>query len=435
VALSLQAERREEKAKVTPWDVNGSPELPPLANPSFSVTTSSLYGELRAPIVSRASGLSLLRGLEMQLAARYDNSQADIPGRVLLSTGETPRIRYERGGAVYTAGLRVFPSSNVMVRASVATGALPPTPQQMSQGSYTVGLPNTYVTDYADPARGGNFVGSEKPAVLLSDGSPDLRPEKARTLAFGFVVNPDGGRGPRISLDYTHTEKRGEIASLGGSEYFLANEARYPGRIVRDPLSPADIAAGYSGGVITQIDATFMNVGKTTIDAVDLHVDQGFRLSRNNRLRLYGAVTWTPRLTRQETPDKPVRDYIDTDEGPLRWRGNVGASWDHGDLTVGLDAQYYDDYYATGLLAFSTRKTTGDLPGFYIPAQVYLDAAVTYRLETADWRGRARDIEIRFGVQNLLGHEPPTVSSSALGYSFYGDARGRRFELSATARF
>lgn len=435
VALSVQAERREEKAKVPPWDVNGVPEQPLQANHSFSVTTSSVYGELRAPVVSRASGLTLLRGLEMQLAARYDNSQAEIPGRVLLSTGETLRIRYEKGAAVYTAGLRAFPSDRLLVRASVATGVLPPTPQQMSLGSITVGLPNTFVSGLADPARGGILVGAEKPAVLLSEGSPDLRPEKARTLAFGFVVNPDGDSGPRISLDYTHTAKRGEVVSLGGADYFLANEALYPGRIVRDPLSPADIAAGYSGGVITRIDSTFMNIGRTTIDAVDLHVDQAFRLSRNDRLRLYGAVTWTPRLTRQVAPDRPVLHYVDTDEGPLRWRGNVGATWDHGDLTVGLDAQYYDDYYATGLLAFSTQKVGDDLPGFHIPAQVYLDATATYRLEVGDWRGQARDVEIRFGVQNLLGHDPPTVANSQLGYSFYGDPRGRRFELSATARF
>ncbi len=435
VALSLQAERREEKATVTPWEYDGFTDIPPLADPSFSVTTSSAYGELRAPIVSRASGLTFLRGLEVQLAARYDENQADIPGGVFSATGPTPRIRYDRSVRVYTAGLRVLPSDKLLVRASVATGVLPPTPQQMSQGSYTYGLPETFVSSYADPARGGDFIGAEKPAVILSDGSPDLRPEKARTLAFGFVVNPDGGRGPRISLDYTHTEKRGEVASLGGAEYFLANEARYPGRIVRDPLSPADIAAGYSGGVITQIDASYLNIGKTTIDTVDLHVDQGFRLSRNDRLRLYGAVTWTPSLTRQVAPDRPVRRYVDTDEGPLRWRGNAGATWDHGDLTVGLDAQYYDDYYSTGPVALLTRKTAGDLPGFYIPAQVYLDAAVTYRLEVGDWRGQGRDVEIRFGIQNLLGHDPPTVSNSPLGYSFYGDPRGRRFELSATARF
>lgn len=431
VALSLQAERREERAKVPAWDVNGSRDIAPLANPSFSVTTSSVYGELRAPIVSRASSLMLLRGLEMQLAVRHDNVQADIPGRLLTITYETPRIRYDRAGTVYTAGVRVFPLDELLLRGSVATGAIPPTPQQMSSAVYTFGLPETY----ADPRRGGAFVGAEKPVVLLGSGSPNLLPERARTLAIGFVVNPDGGRGPRISLDYTHTEKRGEIISSGGAGYILANETLYPDRIVRDPLSAADIAAGYTGGVITQIDATFMNAGRTTIDAVDLHVDQKFRLGQDDRLRLHGALTWTPRLTRRIALDGPSLQYVDTDDGPLRWRGNAGATWDHGDLTLGLDAQYYDDYYATGPVIFLNRETTGNLPGYYIPAQVYLDATAAYRLQVGEGPDRSRDVEIRFGVQNLLARDPPIVANSQLGYSFYGDPRGRRFELSVSARF
>jgi iron complex outermembrane receptor protein len=437
VALSLSAERREEKATLTPWDSNGITDIPPLTNHSFSVAVSSLYGELRAPIISRASRLTLLRGLEIQLAARYDDNQADIPSGVISTTGPIARIRYDRAVTVYTAGFRVFPWDRLLVRASVATGVLPPTPEQMAQWRYTYGLPGNAVSNsYADPARGGQIVGVEKPFEVLSGGSLDLRPEKAQTLALGFVVNPDGDRGARISLDYTHTEKRGEISPYNQSAaYFLANETLYPGRIVRDPLTPADVAAGYSAGVITQIDTTYLSVGRTTIDAVDLNVDQGFRLSGNDRLRLHCAVTWTPRLTRKIAPDSGLSDYVGTDEGPLRWRGGAGASWDHGDLTVGLDAQYYDDYYATEAVASKAAKATADLRGLHIPARIYLDAAVTYRLAAGDWRGQARDIEIRFGVQNLLDRDPPTVASSTLGYSFYGDPRGRRFELSATARF
>ena len=437
VALSLSAERREEKAKLTPWDSNGVSDIPPLSDPSFSVAVSSLYGELRAPIISRASRLTLLRGLEMQLAARYDDNQADIPSGVISTTGPIARIRYDRAVTVYTAGFRVFPLDRLLVRASVATGVLPPTPQQMAQWRYTYGLPGKAVSNsYADPARGGQIVGVEKPFEVLSGGSLDLRPENAQTLALGFVVNPDGDRGARISVDYTHTKKRGEISQYNNSAaYFLANETLYPGRIVRDPLTPADIAAGYSGGVITQIDTTYLSVGRTLIDAVDFNVDQGFRLGRNNRLRLYGAVTWTPRLIRQVAPGSAVSDYVGTDEGPLRWRGGAGASWDHGDLTVGLDVQYYDDYRAATPVLLAAQKTNADLPNFHVPAQVYLDAAVTYRLATGDWRGQARDIEIRFGVQNLLDQDPPTVTTASLGYSFYGDPRGRRFELSATAKF
>lgn len=430
VTLSLVAERREEKARITPWDIAGQPDITPLADPSFSLVTSSLYGELRAPIVSRASDLTLLRGLELQAAARHDKIDADIPGAVLGG----PRTGYDRGVMVYTIGVRVYPADGLLLRASLATGVLPPTPQQMAQDAYTYGLPNGAATSSTDPRRGGKRLGVEKPFVQLTGGSPRLRPEEARTAAAGFVINPDGGRGPRLSVDYTHTEKRSEIGVFGGLDYLLAHEALYPGRIVRDPLTPADAAAGYTGGVITQADTTNINIGRTTVDAVDMHVDQGFRLGPDSRLRLYGGVTWTPRLTRKKTAEGAEVDYTDTAEGPLRWRGAAGAAWQRGDFTVQLDGQYYGDYHAVSA-SYASTKPSSDLASSRVPAQVYLDAAMTWRLQVLSQRGPGRDVEIRFGVQNLLGHDPPIELGSSLDYSFYGDPRGRRFELSATARF
>lgn len=430
VTLSLVAERREEEAEITPWDIAGQPDITPLADPSFSLVTSSFYGELRAPIIARSSDLRLLRGLELQLAARHDRIEADIPGAVLGG----PRTGYDRSVVVYTTGVRLFPIDGLLVRASLATGVLPPTPQQMAQNAYTYGLAGSATTSSTDPKRGGKRLGVEKPFVLLTGGSPRLGLEEARTVAVGFVVNPDGGRGPRISVDYTHTEKRAEIGAFGGLDYLLAHEALYPGRIVRDPLTAADTAAGYTGGVITQADATSINIGQTSVDAVDMHLDQDFRLGADDRLRLYGGITWTPHLERRKTAEGATIEYTNTAEGPLRWRGVAGVAWQRGDLTLHLDGQYYGDYHAV-TASYANAKSSDDLAFSRVPAQVYLDAGVTWRLQVRPNPGLPRDVAIRFGVQNLLDHAPPIELGSSLDYSFYGDPRGRRYELSATARF
>lgn len=427
VALSLVAERREEKATLSPVYENGYSPAPRDGDTAYEVVTSSLYGELRAPIVSRASELDVLRGLELQLAARHDVIQADIPAQLRTD----PRIRYDRSAAVYTAGLRVFPRDWLLLRASVATGVLPATPEQTSQGSFTLTAGPGYQLN--DNRRGGELVGAQQPVPILTHGSANLRPERARTLALGFVFNPDGGRGPRISLDYTRTEKRGEISEMGGAAWFLTNEAAFPGRISRAPLTPADIAAGYSGGVITQIDATLANVSRTSVEAVDFHADQVFRMGSDRRLRLYGAATWTPRLTRQLSGDRPELDYVGTADGPLRWRGSAGVVWDQDDISIQLDAQYYDDYSTTSPRYAYLRATATPAPP-RIPAQVYLDAAMSWRLQVGAQGAAARDVELRIGIQNLLDHDPP-IEASYFGFSPYGDPRGRRFEFSASARF
>ncbi|PLR22678.1 hypothetical protein SGCZBJ_17750 [Caulobacter zeae] len=417
------ARRATSRCRFPLNDASRRPASPLGTKTAPSITTTSLYGELRAPVLSRASTRPLLRGLELQVAARYDANQADIPSTAFLG----PRSQYDKAGTVYTAGLRVFPLDALLLRASIATGVSPPNPEQMSEGRTT--LPAYQLTD---PARGGQLVALNNTVVLLQRGSTALRPERAQTIALGVVYNPDEGPGPRVSLDYTRTRKRGEISNVGAA-FVVANEALYPGRIVRAALTPGDIAAGYSAGAITQIDATYMNIGRTNVDALDLHLDEVFRLRRDDTLRLFAAVTWTPRLTRQVAPDRPVVDYVATNDGPLEWRGAGGAVWESGDLSLRLDAQYYGSYVAVEASSLSTRSVA-NLSSRRVPAQVYLDAEAALRLRLARWRPDVRDVEIRFGIQNVLDHDPP-VAPSDFGYSLYGDPRGRRFELSATARF
>jgi outer membrane receptor protein involved in Fe transport len=71
-----------------------------------------------------------------------------------------------------------------------------------------------------------------------------------------------------------------------------------------------------------------------------------------------------------------------------------------------------------------------------VKAQAYLDLAVRHRLEV-QWAGKRRDLGIDFGIVNVLDRAPPYEYSDGLGpmISWYGDPRGRRFELSFNASF
>jgi hypothetical protein len=258
-------------------------------------------------------------------------------------------------------------------------------------------------------------------------------------LAVGVVLNPDGGGRPRISLDFTHIDKRDEISVAHSADvgFFLANEGRFPGRVVRAPLTAADAAAGFTGGVVTQIDATALNVGATTSDAVDLQADYLLRLGMTDSLRFHGLATWEPRLTRRAAPDKPSLSYVGFTDGPLRWRGNLGVDWTHDDLILGLNGQYYGSNYNIYAATASPGGVAAfDTPGVHIPAQVYVDASLTYRFRPPAAFSPVRDLELRAGIEDLLDRSVPLVTGAGtLGFSYYGDPRGRRFEASLTAHF
>jgi outer membrane receptor protein involved in Fe transport len=387
----------------------------------------------------------VLDGLELQLAVRYDDSRASVPKAPGPLVPDSPiaqaatqdHVKVRQAATAYTAGLRAFPREHLMVRTSISTGILPPTPQQLFSETRLVDFPFTLT---ADPRRGSREIGSEAPFELVEGGSARLRPERARSLSVGFVINPEGGRRTRLSLDFTHIDKRGEIASLRSSlaADFLKNEALYPDRVVRAPLTPADAAAGFSGGVVTRIDTTTFNIGRTTIDAIDIGLDRDFRLSGGSAIRVYGSASWQPRLRRRTDPTSASIDYVGFVDGPLRWRGNAGIDWENGPFTIGANGQYYGRYFAVAAADGAPGEEMSaklDLPGVRIPSQVYFDMTTVYRFSLPTGAGRARMLELSFSIQNLFDRRPPIVSQSEFGYSFYGDPRRRRFEVSATAHF
>jgi len=86
----------------------------------------------------------------------------------------------------------------------VATGYLPPEPDQLIQGVYPASF-----FPVKDPQRGNTRVGSTTPVTLEGAGSPTLQPERARTVSIGFVATPAWASGLlRIPIEAGHGFRR-----------------------------------------------------------------------------------------------------------------------------------------------------------------------------------------------------------------------------------
>lgn len=423
VSLTVTGEWRRE-AVGSPERVETRPDFKAQTFfPPYIQAVASGHGELRAPLVSRDSPWVGLRGLELQLAGRYDRYMAKLPNALQSSDLQSAH----RGTFTTVAGFRVTPWEPLMVRASVATGTLPPAPEWLTPS--TSEEPLIYVLPSGDPRRGGER--SNKSALIWLTGSPNVKPERARTVSFGVVLNPAGGERPRVSLDYIRIDKRGELnmAFSGAFDYFIQNEDRFPERVKRAPLTAEDIAAGYTGGVITEIDASPINGGRARIEAVDLKVDYRRPVGSSAMLRLYSTATWSRQFVRAEGLEGEALSYLNSRNGPLTWRANGGADLDYGAWTIGLNGQFYgpyDDVTPLGILAGGERTAVRR-----VGAQFYLDLNAAYRLERpAD--ARVRSLEFKFGIANLLDAAGPSLLED---YSPFSDPRGRRFDASISAKF
>jgi iron complex outermembrane recepter protein len=436
IALTLLAERLTEQVATGIYQTSVSSTMD---YSGFAQSITSFYGELRVPVIPRDSGPWPLRGLELQWALRDD---AD---RIFIPQTSGPLVDHQ-AGLTYTAGLRVYPGSHLMLRASAATGILPATADEVIPGSVVLnyagitkkGKSPSTISGLEDPERGDRVIGTEGPVTELYLGSPTVHPATAQSLSIGLVVNPEGQGRPRIAIDFTHTVERHQIVAnfSGDFGYFLANAALYPGRVVRAPLTAADRAAGFTGGVITEIDASFLDTGATWMNAVDLRIDHTLALGLRDRVRLYAGATWEPTFVQAVAPGVPQVNYVGYLDGPQAWRANAGAGWTHGPFALALDGTLYsgsrDVARIDTILPPNGDTTTLSPDAMRIPLLVYLNLSIGYKLTLPE--GPVRHLQFQLKVADLLDRGA-AITDDAIGYAGVSDPRGRCFEFSIAAHF
>ncbi len=402
----------------------------------------SAYFEGNVPLFSSRNERTGLRSLDLQLAVRYDDYSRVTPDRSTITLfaedAPVPEVEFQRtdlSATSYTTGLRYQPVQGVVLRSSFSTGFLPPSLLDLRS---RVQVSPTRGATLTDPRR-GNIEGTNTlPITVTSGGNPDLQPEDSESWSVGAILEPGFLPGLRLSLDWIRIEKFDEIDSLNAST-LLVFEDIFPGRVTRLALTPEDEALGYTGGEITELDISLVNIAGTTVEAVDFQLSYEWDTRSIGSFEAYVVGTVATEFERQILPTLPATDYLGFSDGPLEWRGNVGLNWERGSWFVGWNAQYYDSYRAysgellnDALIAQAVRRQGSAT----IPSQIYHDVFALYRTgQPGILGGMFNDTEIRIGIQNVFDEEPPIVAISPQGYSTFGDPRLRRYSVQFRKNF
>ncbi len=375
----------------------------------------------------------------MQLAVRNDTETDDF-SRSPSAPDASNRMRASFNGTVYTAGAKVSPTRWLMLRASYATGATPPPLASL--------IETDVVSNFRpvnDPKRGRGGLAPGPSFLYKTGGSPDLGTVQASTASLGGILTPFGEEGPRLTLDYSRIRRTHDVFTPS-DQFVFDHEDAWPGRVTRAPLTDADRARGYTAGAVTMIDARPANAGGLKVDTVDARLEWRLPIL-GGRLRLYGDATYYLRQV-QTSPFRDEVELVDYLGRPLARRGNAGAEWSMGPVTIGANLQHFGSYriFPQGQTASSVASAISLQGTARVPSQSYVDLH-------ASWRGRlrvagaAQDLRIDLGVVNVLDRAPPRESSYSLaqfngiatagppGYSRYGDPRQRRFLLTVSAAF
>ncbi len=435
LSLNLLVERRREHIPEVSVDLIAQGISAQFSIQQRTQVMRSAYGELRAPLISMESSTFLLRGLELQLAARYDGLRARIPkDNNFLGETSDEIVSINRDAVVFTMGAKVLPIDALMLRGSFATGRVPPTLSQIQELRNVTGT-----SSLPDPRRGGRLVTSEGPVDTISGGSNDIGLESGSTLSIGIVLNPEGRNGPRLSIDYSRIATRGEILPLQlSSGALVLAEQSYPDRVIRAPLTDEDRALGFTGGRIILLDFRSGNSGRRIVKTVDMEFDWHIGEAFGGEISHYARATWLPSTRTRSAPDRPWIERVGYVDGALSWRANGGVTWARGPSAINLAMQYFHSYrvISSDSAAASTNARLVRFQGrATIPAQVYVDLAGRHRFNMAG-RSLLKSIEVRLGILNLFDHSPPIIANPAdIGYSAYGDPRRRRFEMAVASKF
>lgn len=425
-------ERRHEISgeAVNSSDIGGNRSF--FWSPEARRTVESRYLELRAPVIAARADAASSSVLELMASARHDAYRTTYSGSsISVDSPSGPFPAQEAsvnrfGSTNYTLGLRFAPSADVALRSSVGTGFLPPDLGKIRSEAPAVFSPFLIsLLDLRDPARGNTLIPG--PLTVLGGGSPALEPEESRSASLGLILTPRLLPGLRVSVDYTDIRKTDEVATMP-LNYFVDNEAAFPGRVVREP------GANGQPGAITQIDSTALNLARSRLKAYDLQAEYATTSAALGRLRFYAAATYTKALSKVVQASGPAVDRAGFSDGPLKWRGNIGVDWSGTDTwSGGWNAQFYDSYRVcqSTLSEFSCNQWQAWQGSSKVPSQVYHDAYVRYTFGATSGLLSATDLSV--GLQNVFNNEGAPIASGiafAVGATSYVDPRGRRFTLS-----
>lgn len=385
--------------------------------------------------------------LELQLATRYDLSEVRFIRDVISSTvpgpdgpfPAVPMTSRDFHASSYTAGLRFTPVPDLVLRASFGTGFLAPNASQMNSGSVNTG---GSFTGLIDPKRGG-VPATIGPVNVRAGGNPDLKPEESQSYSGGAIFTPRILPGLRLSVDYTRIEKTDEISGLTRQQQLDYEDILPAGSVLRAPLTPADQAAGYTGGVITEFGNNIVNVAKKLVEAVDVQADYTRRTSLGE-FRVYTVATWNRFFGAQVLPNTAMLNQVGGLASPLKWRGNLGVDWARGRWSAGWNTQYYASQFLYGFNNFTTTPsqiatTILNNGTDRYPTQFYHDVLVGYQFghHGEGWRRVFSDVKLSVGVQNIFNHYPPPLASAgdSLGFQGIDDPRLRRYSISIKKHF
>jgi iron complex outermembrane receptor protein len=418
VSVALNAEFRQQALQET----TNAPPSAPVTNVSTSIlrnvaaasAPTSIYAYATTASNSAANSVWEVSGETVIPVAK------DMPWiKSLDVSGAVRYTDYSSSGSVLTwkAGLDYQPVDDIRIRATESQDIRAPTLYDLYAGQ------SALIQNVNDLTSGINKVTN-----IITQGNPNLVPEKALTTTAGIVYSPSWLPRFRMSVDYYDISIDNAIANLSGNNVTIQQEClAQPTASLCTTLLPRTSPTAFP----TQVNSEPFNVAKTWTRGVDVEASynvvlQEWAKSLRGNLNFRLLYSYQPVLDSITLPGAAAVNSsgnlggtgpgISANRVTLMANyvlGPIGASWQtrwSSSLGRGVTGQYF---------------AQGSLPAYTVS-----DLNMTYRLKVD-----GHNFNTFFNIQNLFDAQPriaPSVTASGIpgfGSSAVGgdDLIGRYF--------
>lgn len=296
------------------------------------------------------------------------------------------------------------------------------------------------VTDYlADPA-GGTAV--TYGITTFSNGTPDIRPEEAKTMTIGIVYQPDWLDGLSFSGDWYSVEVTDNINQITPaavvSGCYQQNDVDLCNFITRtgDPITTS---TGETIQRISLVGVPYYNQASVKASGVDFELVyrtsvDWFGGGENVSLRLLGSYL----RERSNTSSAGVKNEIQGILGQPEYTAVMTGSYNRGPLSLSLVGRYTEGTLLNQNWNFNGSSTRWDVFDNYLGSTTTYDARIGYNFDVA-----GTNVNVFANVNNLFDKKPQEALLGAFsaflaagpGLGVNGDLRGRRYVIGASFDF
>ena len=335
---------------------------------------------------------------------------AELSGNVVKNFEVQTAVRFEHysdfgSKTVPGIGAKWTVAPEFLLRANFSRGFRAPTLPENSKSSAT------FFTGITDPVSKTSYN-----VTGIFSGAGNLKPETSNNVNYGAVW--EATKNTNFSLDFYYIKQK-DIVSVDDFTFILNHPERYPGQIVRDPLT----------NLVQTITARFINLQSTETNGFDFEARQKISLNEYGKLTLSAVYSYVDSyksvLAAGEDPIEGVASNLLITLP--RYRGTLSALWERGDWAVRLTNRHIDSYNQTAATA-STGSIASPEQQTSVGARDYQDLFVGYR--------GIKNLSLSLSIVNLKNALPPYDGANTNRYaSSQYDARGRYATLGAQYSF